>query len=68
MTISAILSGLALLSIAFDGYAGAATFLVLAFFLGGHGAQGEREAPYGNEPLPAHRAPFCSPLPPASKC
>jgi hypothetical protein len=38
MAISAILSGLALLSIAFDGYAAAATFRVLAFFLGGHGA------------------------------
>jgi hypothetical protein len=38
MTISAILSGLALFSIAFEGYVAAAVFLALAFYLVGHGA------------------------------
>jgi hypothetical protein len=38
MTISAILSGLALFSIAFECYVAASGFLALAFYLIGHGA------------------------------
>lgn len=38
MTISAILSALALLSIAFDRYVTATAFLASAFYVIGHGA------------------------------
>jgi hypothetical protein len=38
MTISAILSGLALFSVAFECHVAAAVFLALAFWLVGHGA------------------------------
>jgi hypothetical protein len=38
MTISAILSGLALFSIAFERYVAGAVFLASAFYLIGHGA------------------------------
>jgi hypothetical protein len=37
MTISAVLSGLALFSIAFECHVAAAVFLSLAFYLVGHG-------------------------------
>jgi hypothetical protein len=37
MTISAILSGLALFSVAFEYHVAAAVFLALAFYLIGHG-------------------------------